>query len=386
MTQEPVLRRKTHRARPAPPAAEAPAPLIRILPRTIVRAFSSGTGLGVEVGAVSTGPTTPEEVPERLPEGAFLATLSRRLPGEEADHAPESGPGLVFCAAELHAGLIEALTIGRLAPTPPPPRRVTATDTALLGALFDRLLSGLAEAASETVPPAALGTQTRSTAAQSDAAMLAGWKVARPVIDPRLLAALLDEGGYRLIRAPVTLSSPSGQRSGDVGLVLPEGGGAQAFRASARRAGPAPVSAHGGDAAAGQRAGRSLSNGRMEDAVGPEAEVEDRFAAAIKAQVMAAPASLNAVLGRVRMPLNQVMALKVGDRLEMPLSQIETVEIIGVDGRRRAEARLGQARGMRALRVTRISEAVSLVASAASPVDPPAEDRFIPAGATAGKV
>lgn len=386
MTQEPVLRRKTQRARPAPPAAAAPAPLIRILPRTIVRAFSSGTGLGVEVGNVSTGPTTPEEVPERLPEGAFLATLSRRHPGAEPDHASVSGPGLVFCAAELHAGLIEALTIGRLAPTPPPPRRVTATDTALLGALFDRLLSGLAEAASEAGMPAGIDSPTRSAAAQSDAALLAGWKVARPVIDPRLIAALLDEGGYRLIRAPVTLSSASGQRSGDVGLVLPEGGGTQAVRGSGRRAGPAPVSAQGGGAAAGQRAGRLLSNVGPEDTVDPDAAVEDRFAAALKAQVMAAPASLNAVLGRVRMPLTQVMALKVGDRLEMPLSQIESVEIMGVDGRRRAEARLGQARGMRALRVTRISDAVSLVASAAPQVDPPAEDRFIPAGATAGKV
>jgi flagellar motor switch protein FliM len=72
----------------------------------------------------------------------------------------------------------------------------------------------------------------------------------------------------------------------------------------------------------------------------------------LSASVMRAPASLRAELGRVTMPLSKVLELGVGGALTLPLSALEEVQLAALDGTVQAVGRLGQSRGMRAVRLT----------------------------------
>jgi flagellar motor switch protein FliM len=75
------------------------------------------------------------------------------------------------------------------------------------------------------------------------------------------------------------------------------------------------------------------------------------FAAALAEQVTSAECALNAVLSRVSVPLSRIMGLKVGDVLALPAAQLDRVMFEGLDGRALDEGKLGQNRGMRALRL-----------------------------------
>ena len=355
MTQEPALRRKTLRPRPRPP--EPQDRLAGVVPRVMLRSFAAATGLEIDISGFGTARPRHDEVPEHLPEDAFVATM--------ALDRPDSGwgTGLICCDGAVFSGLVEVMTMGRLSERPPPPRRATATDLALLGALFDRMLLQLADALADEAPggrsnghhaerataigPAAAGgddqpsgrQDQRQPAGSGAAFQQRGWRIRRALHDLRLLSALLDEGPHLLLRMTMTLSSGTGNRSGEILMVFPE-------------AGPPAMPMSKTPAAS------------IDPGLPPSSREDvDPFEKALTAQVMAAPVSLNGILGRIRLPLSGVMRLQVGDRLELPLSQLEEVEVTGIDGRPHGFARLGQTRGLRALRVIRITDQLSLVAS-----------------------
>ena len=75
------------------------------------------------------------------------------------------------------------------------------------------------------------------------------------------------------------------------------------------------------------------------------------FPEATQKLALAADAVLHAVLSRVTLPLAEVMGLKAGDVLPLPNAAIDRLEVQGLDGRRVATAKLGQQRGMRAIRL-----------------------------------
>lgn len=261
----------------------------------------------------------------------FGAVAERRLPLDEGlERLPEGGyvalvadaagaTGLVAMDEGLFAALVEAITLGHLPAQAPPPRRPTATDAALLAAVVEPILA--------------------------DAGEGQGWRIARPITDLRLLPALLEEGAYRLTQAPVALSDGGGRRGGVLTLLL-------------ALPGDAPRPRPGGPGAAL-----------------PEAEPAR---ASVEAAVMAAPAQLDAVLGRVSLPLSQLMALRPGHRFELPLAQLEEVQVVGLDGRTQALARLGQARGMRAVRLLAFCDSAGRPAPPAAPASP--ESGFTAAG------
>jgi flagellar motor switch protein FliM len=66
---------------------------------------------------------------------------------------------------------------------------------------------------------------------------------------------------------------------------------------------------------------------------------------------MGARVDLEAVLHRVTMPLHQAMQLKIGSELTIPYHALETLQIEAIGRRLVTSARLGQANGMRAVRV-----------------------------------
>ncbi|MCB1390833.1 MAG: FliM/FliN family flagellar motor switch protein [Rhodobacteraceae bacterium] len=202
------------------------------------------------------------------------------------------GSALALIDQAGFGAVIEAMTMGRLSPRSSAPRRPTPTDAALLARVIDASLRGL-----EPDDP------------------LAGLSCGRPVPDHRLLPVLMDEGAYDLVA--LTAVVVSGNVSRPLRLML---------------AVPRPTDAPGASTVA-------------------EDPVHD-WGEALEEAVMRAPASLRAELGRVTLPLAEVLALGVGSALNLPLSNLEEVRLAALDGSVQAIGRLGQTRGMRAVRLT----------------------------------
>ena len=58
------------------------------------------------------------------------------------------------------------------------------------------------------------------------------------------------------------------------------------------------------------------------------------------------------MVARVSLPLSRLMDLQVGELMALPRAGIDRISFEGLDGRAVAEGRLGQNRGMRAVRLT----------------------------------
>ena len=80
---------------------------------------------------------------------------------------------------------------------------------------------------------------------------------------------------------------------------------------------------------------------------------------------------LQAVLTRMTVPLASVMALQPGEVLALPSAALDRISFEGIDGRKVAEGRLGQNRGLRALRLTPPAPSVAPSSKAVAPAPPP---------------
>lgn len=205
------------------------------------------------------------------------------------------GPGLVCLDQSGFSGLVEAMTVGRLSARAGAGRRPTPTDSALLAEVVDAALADL-------------GPDDPSS----------NCRFARPIADHRLLAIVLDETRYDVVSLPFTLVSGDIQRAARLTLAvphvdpaMPEIPAAQIEAASARS-----------------------------------------WTSTLEANVLGAPAQLRAELGRVTLPLSQVLELGEGGCLTLPLANLEEVRLVSLDGQVQATGRLGQSRGMRAVRLT----------------------------------
>jgi len=194
------------------------------------------------------------------------------------------------------AAVIESMTIGRLGPRAPTSRRPTATDASLLADLLNRTL---ADSGDE-------GTSA--------------FRFERPVPDHRLLTVLLDEAEYVCATLNVTLVSGAETRPASLMIALPQ------------------LPEEPGTTA--------------EEDASPAAAAASVWASDLEASVLRAPASLRAELGRITLPLAEVLKLGVGGALTLPLSNLEEVQLVALDGTAQALGRLGQSRGMRAVRLT----------------------------------
>lgn len=273
---------------PRTPPPEAETPVVVGPAPTLVRAFGH---------AVSTGAPLVAEQGAVHRKSASLAELLDGIAPEAFVTLlgpTKSGPALALVDLDGFITLIEAMTIGRLAVKQPGPRRPTTTDAALLSEVIDTTLI-------------ALGADDP----------LSSLRCTRPVPDHRLLPILLDETEYDLVALTATLISGAVTRPLRLMLALPSSPAVDAVEA---------------------------------EAIGAEA-VKD-WSTALEEAVLRAPAALRAELGRVTLPLSKVLALGVGNALELPLSNLEEVRLVALDGTPQAIGRLGQTRGMRAVRLT----------------------------------
>jgi flagellar motor switch protein FliM len=259
----------------------------------LARAARDHLKLPLEVNALSLRVAGLAEVLELPPEQALLAVLE----------GPEEGLGVLAIAPEVLHAMGEALTFGRISPGTPSPRRPTRTDAAMIAPMME----------------AALADLDASLQQEADLIWAGGWHYASFIEDPRPLGLLLEDISYRVIHTEVDLGL--GQRNGSILMAVPA-------------------------------EGRGRAPSQASNTVKDEANNRNVFAAQLENEVGRARSELDAVLARVTLPLSRVVGLELGELLPLSNSALDRVSIEGLDGRKLAEGKLGQNRGMRALRLS----------------------------------
>ncbi len=250
------------------------------------------------------------ELAELVPDRALIAILD----------GPAEGLGAIVLAQPILSGFIEAQTIGRIRNQDLVPRKPTRTDAAMVIGVIDAALSGLEQ----------------SLAEEADLVWAGGFRYASFLDDPRPLTLLLEDAPLRLLRAEVALAG--GLRVGEILLALPAEGRGQ--RPAAAEQAPSP------------------------EVHGPV------FLQALGEWVNGAQARVEAVLARLTLSVAQVMSLTEGMILPLQDAAIDRISLEGLDGRHIADGKLGQNRGMRAVRL--VDKASQPAASAAESEEAPA--------------
>lgn len=240
---------------------------------------------------------------------------------------PAEAMGVIVLSPEVLAGLVEIQTVGSVTTHAPAARKPSRTDAAMVAGFFDCALTELDMALS----------------GQPESFWAAGFRYASFLDDPRPLALMLEDTAWQVAEAEVSLGG--GAKTGRILLALPAVG--RGSRATVE---------------AGQLAAEAA-----------------RFTADLREQVDHASATLEAVLVRMQVDLSELIRLGVEDVLPLFGASLETVQLETSDGRRVATARLGQARGMRALRIMKLDGNLS----DDQPLDPhlaSAQSQFTPRG------
>jgi len=257
----------------------------------LARAANDILALPLEVARLSVNRRSLAELLELAPERALIAVLE----------GPAEGLGILMLSPPVLSAMIEMQTIGRVSSSAPPVRKPTRTDASMVADMIDQALQEL-ESGLESDP---------------DLIWAGGFNYASFLDDPRPLGLLLEEEHYRVIQAELRLGN--GAKSGGVMLALPAEGRGRAPK-PAPTATPAPVAAA-------------------------------LFSKALSDQVMRTEADIAAILHRFTVPLSFVMALKTGDLVPLSTAALDRIVLEGLDGRPLASGRLGQNRGMRAVRL-----------------------------------
>lgn len=300
-----VIRRKIDRALAA--QVEGAPGADRGWRLALARAVRDAMGLDLEFTRMSITRLSLAELLDLPPERALLAVLD----------GPEAGLGLLILSPPVLSAMIECQTVGRVSPQPTAMRKPTRTDAAMVAGVIDRALSELDMLLEE----------------EADLVWAGGFRYASFLEDARPLGLLLEEEGYRVLQAEVSLAG--GAKAGQVILALPANG--RGLRPQARLAAEAALA-------------------------GPS------FAEALGAQVRLTDCRLDAVMARLTLPLARVMAMAVGDVLPLPSAALETVVLETLDGRRVSQCKLGQNRGMRAVRIVEAAQRAAPVAAPVMPV------------------
>lgn len=303
-----VLRKKAEAGKPPPPLA--PMTPDRAISQALVRATQDRLNLPLQVVELKETRMTLADLPEALEDLSLLAMIE----------GPGEGLGLVALPPPMMSALIEAQTMGRLSAHAPPARRPTRTDATMSADFIDTVLAAVEEA----------------LAADEAITWAGGFRYASFLDDPRPLGLLLEDVSYRVWRVQLRLGAGGAREAGFLWAVPAQGRGPGPDRIAVARRGAADPAA-GGDA--------------------PDVpDTQAQWQTQMQRSVLAAPVTLNAVLHRMTVPLSAVLSLRVGMDIPLPADALETLRLEGSGGRHVAGGRLGQARGMRALRVVPRSE------------------------------
>lgn len=283
-----VLRRKIDRARQ--PQVEGAQGADRGWRLALARAARDAMGLDIGFRHLVIRRAGLAEVLDLAPLHALVALLD----------GPHGALGVLMLDPSVTAALIEMQTLGRLSVRPPASRKPTRIDAAMVAGVLDRALAGL----------------DQTLADDADRVWAGGYRYASYLDEVRPLGLMLEEESYRVLSAEIVLGD--GGREGAVVLVLP---------------------------AAGRGELPEIAGDRAADPV-------LQFSNALAAQVEQAECQLDAVIGRLVLPIGRVLAMAPDEVLALPHAALDAVILEASDGRRIARARLGQNRGMRALKIS----------------------------------
>ncbi|THD75582.1 FliM/FliN family flagellar motor switch protein [Thalassobius vesicularis] len=205
----------------------------------------------------------------------------------------DGAPGLIVLDLQCLTALVEVQTLGSVKEKPAAARPVTRTDAAVAMPLIDGTLSGFRQLLAES----------------GDVAHLSGFHFGSWVSDLRQLAAQLPDAEYQTYR--LNLQIGQSQRTGEVLLAL-----------------PVPLPPQSAET------------------------TEAKPALTIQDGVMDAPATLETILHRQELSLDQIALLKPGDVLTIPLAALSEVRLHTGDRQVVASGVLGKLGGNRAVRLT----------------------------------
>lgn len=280
-----------------------PADLERehVLHMAFSRAAERAMKLPLRVQSCTAAVRSSAEIAESLPDNGLLLLTE----------GPEAGVGLVVVAPDALSCLIEVMTTGHLRDHAAPARRPTRTDAAMAAGFVDAVLADIATLFAES----------------PDITWAGGFSYASHLPDPRPLALLLEEPGYRTYRLHLNFGVPDGPhgdlRRGEVILVYPAIG-----------RGPGPRAVLAGDA----------------EPHGAEAR-NQAWAQDLERAILPVTTEIAAVLARVTLPLSMVLRLEPGQSLTLPPGALQAVQLEGKGDVVLCFAQLGQADGRRALRM-----------------------------------
>lgn len=286
---EGILQRKL--AAQAAQAAEGAPGADRAWRLALARAARDLMALRLDIRRLTADRRSLAELLELPPERALIAMLE----------GPGEGLGVIILSPAVLAGIIEMQTMGRVSSNAAPARRPTRTDAAMVADFIDGALVRLEQALAE----------------EADLIWAGGFRYASFLDDARPLGLLLEDADYRVMSVEAALGD--GAKAGPVILALPAAG---------RGVRPVPKADPGEAALAGPA-----------------------FTAALSEQVLAADCELRAVLCKMSLPLKAMLALAPGDCLTLPAAGVDRIAFEALDGRKLAEGRLGQNRGMRAVKL-----------------------------------
>jgi flagellar motor switch protein FliM len=258
---------------------------------TLARAARDAAKLALDVTSLTLQKMGLVEVLELVPDLGLIAVLQ----------GPAESLGVLVLSPEVLASVVEVQTIGKVNRSAPPTRKPTRTDAAMSAGLIDAALSGLDVALED----------------EADLSWAGGYRYGSHLEDARPLGLLLEDRDYNVLLAQVSLGL--GQREGLVILALPaEGRGRKPLADEATDLGPAP---------------------------------HHVFAEELAERIEGATCVMRATLARLSLPLGEITELAEGMVLPLRQCSIDRIRLEGLDGRIVGEGRLGQNRGMRAIRL-----------------------------------
>lgn len=234
------------------------------------------------------GATQARRMVEALGEGVADDRLYLLLLG------PDDRMGAACIDRDCVTAIIQQQTMGQVFGGAATDRAFTGTDAAMVAPLI------------ETVLPRAL----ELCEAAADRRCLSGYEYCTRVDDPRALLLAMEEDIYRTF--DLTIEIAGGIRQGQISLILPE-------------------------------VPETLDDLPEDEGLESGPRLEQSFG------VMRA--DLQAVISRVRLPLSAFAEMKPGDVLPLIGNKLDKTEILTIDGKQIALARLGQCRGVRAVRL-----------------------------------
>lgn len=284
-----VIRRKTRKAATGEGTPEASQGAERSWRMALARAARDQLRVPLDVAQSSLAERSLAELLDLAPERGFIAVLE----------GPAQALGVIMLAPDVLAAMVEALTTGLVTNQPAPDRRPTRTDAAMLAVVIDAALTELDAGLAEP----GLADWAR------------GYRYAAFLEEIRPLGLLLEEAQFTVLTCEVRLAL--GAKTGAIFMAMPAGVSRPARAETAA------------------------------DAGGLQAFTQD-----LAEQVMGTAGQLDGVLARVSMTLAQVMDFEAGQIVALGGAKVERITLSGMDGRQIWEGRLGQSRGLRAVRLT----------------------------------